>query len=302
MFNRFAIKLGLYNGEYIENNQKITGKYILGINISNIKIETSDYIYEGPYIPNSCMHIGKLITDEFKYNGKILNIDNKLYRNGNGITTYNDGEIHTGNYFHDDFLEGKIVKLNGEILEGTFLLGEFNKGYHILKNGDKITGNFLISISGKMERINGDVFEGKFHNFDYQEGILTKDNGDIYQGEWYNGKLNSQNIFIEYSNGDSFVGSMKNDKYCIGILKKDGYIFNGHWFSDRFNGVINYPNGEIYKGSYYNNMRNGNGLLITKDIIYECNWINNIKFGKGYKSINGNKIKVFWKNNMEINE
>jgi len=49
-------------------------------------------------------------------------------------------------------------------------------------------------------------------------------------------------------------------------------------------GVYRYPDGSTYQGQYKRGLREGLGVLITKDgAVYSGNWSNDKKDGRGYE-------------------
>lgn len=297
MFNRLAIKIGFYKGEFTQKNKVITGKYILGFPIGNFRIQKNNDIYQGLYLFEDKIGIGEIIhLGIYTYQGEILKI--KIFlRHGIGETIFENGDKYQGNYYIDKMHgQGKLQKNNGLIQEGIFFYDKLEEGYIILQNGDKIIGNFNLCVNVNkqftVEKDNGDKYVGILNNsfslidkiidIQYYKGILTKDNGDIYSGNWINNNgLPSLNVEIKYINGDYFMGEIFDNKYY---------------------GNFTYCNGDTYIGELCNQKRNGIGKLITNNITYKCNWINDIKNGKGIKIINNEIFNVFWKDDIEIDK
>jgi hypothetical protein len=294
MFNRLVIKIGFFKGEFIQKNKIITGKYILGFPVGNFIIQKNNDIYQGPYLFEDEIGIGEIIhSGIYRYQGSILKFEDFL-RHGIGETIFDNGDKYQGNYDLDKMHgQGKLQKADGLIQEGIFFRSKLEEGYIILRNGDKITGKFnlylCVDTKFTVEKDNGDKYVGTLNNYfyptdiQYCQGILTKANGNIYSGYWINNNDNlpSLNVKIKYANGDYFVGEIYDNKYY---------------------GSFTYSNGDIYIGELVNQKRNKIGKLITDNITYECNWINDIKDGKGIKIIDGKIFNVFWKNDIEIDE
>jgi hypothetical protein len=66
-------------------------------------------------------------------------------------------------------------------------------------------------------------------------------------------------------------------------------MYQGIWKNAYFvKGAIKYRNGDVYKGEYNNNKRNGRGYFRTANGEYSGDWKNDLKHGGGsYRWANG---------------
>ena len=117
-------------------------------------------------------------------------------------------------------------------------------------------------------------------------GLLFTDEGN-YNG--YYKKINSKLI-----------------KEGYGIMNyNDGNIYKGNFKNDKREGkgILTYTNGDIYDGNWENDLQNGEGIYIFKSgeiKSYEGNWSNGHYFGFGkIKFINGNEIESIFLNNSQ---
>jgi len=113
-------------------------------------------------------------------------------------------------------------------------------------------------------------------------------------------------IHCIFNNQDEFTGMLTDDDFEIGIYKyANGDLYEGSFFQRIPNGegTVHYANGDIYTGSIVNGKKEGNGKLTIKSDsyitnahsakIYEGDWFDNQKSGFG---------KCFDEENLLIHE
>lgn len=296
LLNGVLKNLGLYSNEVVEYFNRNTCSYT------------------GPFIFYGKIKNGKIITPDYEYIGEVYHSGNYCMY-GRGICTYNNGMIYEGNFVSNNLEgHGKITKNNEIICEGIFDGGNLINGYYIFEGNkvEGITDRIWSNWTGKITSEAGDIFTGNFTTngiftkITDKKGILKKANGDIIIGEWLSNKLWGKDCTITYSNGDTYIGSMCLDEYDEGILTKNGILFKGKWTclinEKHFAGEVNYPNGDVYIGLCINDKRNGKGNLISGDILYCCNWKDDLKNGDGYVLTGEIKTYKTWRNDMEITE
>ncbi len=109
-------------------------------------------------------------------------------------------------------------------------------------------------------------------------------------------KLAEKNI---RKNGVAFFGGNKIHK----IKYKDGSTYTGEvdeFYLPKGKGIMEYPNGDIYKGDWNDNKKDGKGEMLYKNgNKYKGAWKNNMKHGEGFmKYSNGQTYNGFWKNDF----
>lgn len=229
---------------------------------------------------------------------------------GNGniyYVTWENGDI--GSY-------GKTVFPDGTVFEGEWInLIPNGKGVQSGKNEEKnwdYDGYFKdgkYDGYGKLTVDDGQCYEGEWENGKRQgKGKFTYADGTSYEGEWKsdlkhgNGILTTKDdIFdgvwekdefisgkrIIFSDGEKMImtGNFEND-FPIGevsINLPDGNTFIGavDWEAGKFNGTFTYSDGSVYTGELLNGKKSGKGKLVSKGIISEGEWQNDLLHGRG---------------------
>lgn len=192
--------------------------------------------------------------------------------------------------------EAHIVKINGEQYEGTFRPREFKKFYipqscigilspireieldkpcgtYTTANGSKFTGTFtnhdvitgnfdantfvgIVELQTSMGKYIGECKLGDIIG----KGKFICNNGDTYEGEFYDGALNTNleyRVSIKFPTGEHYEGGIINGK------------FNG-------DGKLSMPNGDYYEGKFINNKFAGTGKVrvTSKNGNYEGEVVN----------------------------
>jgi uncharacterized protein (TIGR02145 family) len=175
-----------------------------------------------------------------KYIGQFIN----SIQEGEGIMTYDNGEIRSGLFSNNKLINGEKKLSNGRIEIGFW---------------DK-NGNF----KGNTKRISGNqsIWDGEWENqIPINKGKVIFQNGDIYEGEWsgfekndfYYWQINGQGKMI-YKNGDIYEGKFKNDELSGNgkMIYKNGNVYSGNWLGSKPNGFGNmiYSNGKVETGSF----------------------------------------------------
>jgi len=143
---------------------------------------------------------------------------------GYGVFHYYNGDFERGIWKEDNFIEGSVKKTYSDgYYEGEFKNEEFNG-------------------KGKYYYFDGDYYDGYWINDKFLKGTgrITYDNG-YYEGEFYNYKKHGKGKYY-FNNGNYFEG-----KYRFDEIIGDG--------EERINGVI-------YKGYYYNGLKEGKFTVI----------------------------------------
>lgn len=107
-----------------------------------------------------------------------------------------------------------------------------------------------IDCNGLLKYRNGDYFNGTISNDQLMSGHgkITTEYG-TYEGDFFNGEMNSPNASFSYPNGDVFVGSFANNEFKEGkyTVKQTGEYFVG-----------SFKKGQPSKGTWYD--KKGNKL------------------------------------------
>lgn len=113
--------------------------------------------------------------------------------------------------------------------------------------------------------------------------LLTKENKQ--KGEWVNDAFTGWNCIFT-SDGHMLIG-----KYALGVLNGkgecyslDGYSYKGSFVNNLKEGEgVEVMNNSTYKGSFLKDMKNGKGKIVfASGDIYEGNFVNGVIEGKGH--------------------
>ncbi|MFL2524955.1 MAG: MORN repeat-containing protein [Pelagibacteraceae bacterium] len=167
----------------------------------------------------------------------------------------------------------------------------------------------------------GNKYIGNFKDGDrHGEGSMTWDVGDTYKGQWVNNKMHGKGTYktklltytgnftagiiegqgtAKYTNGATYVGEWKNNnRHGQGtIIDNKGNKFTGQFINNKqgkgvFTKAITKTK---IKDCVKGNCENGFGKRIYKNGVYEGNFKNTLRHGKGsYAWKNGNKFVGEW--------
>ena len=218
-----------------------------------------------------------------KWEGEVIEIDEKIFPNGKGYFHYKDGtkiqkeilsfqdthnNIYTGGWKDDKkHGRGKAAFPNGDIYNGQWKDDmQHGKGKMIYPDGTSYEGQWI---------------EGKPHG----RGKFTSNKGYSYEGEWIEGKQEGD-VKCTYKNGNVYKGGLENDKpHGQGTMKyANGDTYEGEWENGKRHGKgkFTFPNGDIYDGEWRNGMRHGEGKYSCPNgNVYEGQWQDNMQNGQG---------------------
>ena len=255
MINKIKI---IYGGSNLieEFNYEINGK--LGTYEGNFKKTESGNIPHGNGIWKS--NDGK----NSEFNGKW---ENGKPKNGNILINEDNGNIYKGE-INDNLFIGKLTEPNGFYEEGKF---ELKKG-----QAPKF-------IKGKVKKkLDHGIYEGEWENNKrHGRGKYTWKNGE-FNGEWENGEPKNGNILKNEDNGDIYKGEINDNLFIGKLTKPNGFYEEGTFELSENNGpkFIKgkvkklFNDDEIYEGEWENDLANGEGKLIIKNILFlDGKWI-----------------------------
>ena len=288
IFNTFK-----YCGEWKDGLQCGKGIKIINSDKKNLSFKFDGY-FDGCY----CNGYGILyINNKLYYKGNFhknkFNDDNgKLYHLENGNVKY-EGKFKDNQYNG----YGKLFNLNGE----TIYTGEFINN---LKHGrGKLYEN---SFSKYIPKYEGDWFEDKFHGIGYYK---YDDSKSFYKGDYKNNlKHGNGNLVIDNINyNGSFIDDNK-DGEGIQIItyNKKTERYEGEFKKNNYDGygTIKYINNDTYDGKFKDGKKNGLGTYRCSRtrVTYTCNWYNDYKDGEGIMNETDIKFKCLWKNDKIISK
>lgn len=232
---------------------------------------------------------------DVKITASVIRNRNNWGTNSGNIEITGNGNLKKASYSLST-CEAHIVKINGEQYEGTFCPSEFKSlyiprscfdisslireiefdkpcGTYTTANGSKFTGTFtnhdfitgnfdantfvgIVELQTSMGKYIGECKLGDIIG----KGKFICNNGDIYEGEFYDGVLNTNleyRVSIKFPTGEHYEGGIIDGK------------FNG-------DGTLSMPNGDYYEGKFINNKFAGTGKVrvTSKKGIYEGEVVN----------------------------
>ena len=149
-----------------------------------------------------------------------------------------------------------------------------------LEDNEKINGEGSIVLSNG-RKFEGNFINGKLNGF----GKYIDENGAIYEGNFDNGVLNGNGKIIKIKEEDNDINKTRKE------INKITYIGNIKNFKKEGFGKEICPE-YIYEGNYHDDMRNGKGKIkfLNKGDFYEGEFLNDKITGYG---------KYIWFNNQE---
>ena len=284
--------------------ENVNFKKVLKIIIYNKRIKnrldiTSDAyaLVSGKYIEiNGINGIGR----EYTKDENILIFEghyDNFVRNGKGKELYKNGKIQfEGEYINGKRWQGKTYNYMGieefEIKEGSGNIREYNYNGIKLYEGDIVKG---IKEGYGKEFFQGKVeYEGIFMNGKREvEGVEYYSNGNIeYSGGFKNGERNGDGKLYDLNENLVYEGEFncgnwngKGKEYNNGkLIFKGIYKIGKRWDGEGYDNFGNLLY-RLIEGCGYVKEYNEDG-----DLIFEGNYKNGVKYGKGKEYIDGLKI------------
>ncbi|XP_033866344.3 alsin-like [Acipenser ruthenus] len=170
--------------------------------------------------------------------------------------------------------------------------------------------DFLMAGSGSVQRPEPPISRTAKYTF-YKDSRL-KD--ATYEGRWLAGKPNGKGV-LKWQDGRMYTGTFKNGledgfgEYIVpnkALDKEDHY--QGHWKEGKMHGygTYKYATGEVYEGSFQDNMRHGHGILRSGKLtssspsMFIGQWVQDKKTGYGvFDDITrGEKYMGMWQDDL----
>ncbi len=302
---------GIFSGEgeiTNPNGRHMKGNFVNG-DINGFGIyNTSEFQYKGDFADSKPDGKGEIKwPDGSHYQGDLKN----GLMDGHGTYTDTNKSQYTGQMKLNQ-LDG-IGKMNysqGGSYEGSWLKDQYNgPGVLITTDGAKYEGSFinnLLSGPGTLTTKYNDILKGSFTN-----GVLSgpvikiQTDGSIIKGLMTNGKFTGPVTLTRNQNGQTLIFSGKCSTYggtnCdfnpSSLKYSNGTVFTGKFEADYTDygpseGILQYPNGNIYEGEVYHDQPHGEGQLKIKDVIYKGQFEKGIFNGLGQMILPNHKTLI----------
>ncbi|MCF6129559.1 PDZ domain-containing protein [Flavobacterium sp. AS60] len=193
-----------------------------------------------------------------------LKAGDKIIKFHDSIVQFNNTLAFSNNLKDSPATVNIIISRNG--VEKTFTITKADRSTYlnICLEGNCTNG------TGTFIDANGTTYKGPFKNKKKEgRGESVGVNGDSYVGDWKNDKREGKGTYISKLDPNHIVST--------------GWSYTGDWKEDAMTGKgkMTY-NGGFYEGDMLNNLKSGQGKLVTADkTVYEGNWNNDKLNGKG---------------------
>lgn len=306
----------IYRSELIFNSKHRVGLYDGTIYDGDFKDGNKEGFGRMEYV-NGDIEQGQLINNHFTGKTK--------YTFENGDYKYN---FYKGGYKTDGQIIFNSYKTNIDLPEGQYtgymVDGlKSGKGSLFLPNGTKIECEFKNNISdgnGSIIYPNNDAYYGQvYNNKRLGQGTYIRNDGSQYSGSWQNDVLIGKASVVDNENNttstkfkkDSFIqqffygneGTIKG-KYKI---ETTDMSYRGKVLNTKPNGKgeLKLTNGYLFKGSFVNGVRQGDGVLkkTSSGEEFDGCWLNGKMHGRfEHKLGNGDVAYELWDNGKFVEE
>jgi hypothetical protein len=235
-------------------------------------------IYEGNWSNDKRTGKGKMTyADTSTYDGYWVN-DKRV---GEGLMTYADKSTFNGEWVNDK-REGK----------GTYIT---NKPISVVEEYEVTKGKTKVKETRTIEKIEITKYEGDWKDDKRTgKGKMTYVDNSIYDGDWINDKRTGKGKMINADKSE-YNGDWVDDKYNGKgkMIYVDKYTYEGDWKDGKREGIGKYILSTSEKEYIYTHQKcSGSGSRrkctnqydtknVLREIIYEGEWKNNMKDGKG---------------------
>jgi hypothetical protein len=295
-------KKKIYSGEIDNNYNLINGNYSF------------------KYYTDGITYFGQLKNENPDGNG-ILYYVNKAFWSGN----FKNGKFHgKGKYFFPNGVLSQYITYNENqyVSSENIMIEDYNYEntpdffYNNQKIGKKLLSikyNYYFEARLKWIKItlpNKDEYLGQvdINGNKNGKGCIIYNNNQMvkyYIGFFKNNQRFGQGTLYDENWNIIYIGEFKNDKKDgFGIMYNKNNKYSGYFTNDKANGkgVLYLSDGSIYEGNFLNTMRHGKGYLINpkEKIIQEVNYNNN-NIIKQYSPIFCNNPNYIYQKRQNLN-
>ena len=273
--------------------EKLRNSFVLERSIS-ISSEIMSEINEEHILNN--LDIMKL-SETMKFNDKLffhsLNDNNGINVNNNRYNNYMQNKI-----IKDDYNDNNLIfNNNNKILNSNNINISNNNNHSVnnINNIDKKNNNNIIFNNNNSKFNNNIIIDNKQNN---------SANYNIFNNDNINFNIaNNNNILNSLNNADSGFFLFKNENSSNSQQNEKKPIYFGQLKDGKYHGdkcKLQYPNGDIYEGSFREGFRHGQGKLTNKNnsYCYDGLWEYDKKNGKCVEKIDDETFYGYYKNGV----
>lgn len=196
------------------------------------------------------------------------------------IRQFPNGDLFSGNVHAEtqELIYGRMTyALDMEVYEGPFRdgkrhgdgavcmkmngAGKFLGRYH---EGEMHSGTLIVSRNNSSDF----TYTGTFLNNDFHgEGAIATANGTIYKGQFAHGQFHGSGTLHDASDDSVYTGDFVEGLFHGSgtMVYADGSKYAGTWYQGcRVEGTEILANGDVFEGSFHENVREGRGVLTRK--------------------------------------
>ena len=170
-----------------------------------------------------------------------------------------------------------IIRLICNVLTGMLNITKEGEHYYVVNDAGKkrafltqtedLINNWIKNTGTNVVIHRGKKYEGKFENGLFAEGTITFE--ETNPRKIYTGKVNGETMQMHDPNGE--------------LVMKNGIILKGNFVDGALTGkgTLNFD-GSIYEGDFLNSLKHGKGIFRYKNgDSYNGDWLNDKRHGKG---------------------
>jgi len=236
-------------------------------------VSASHFSLKVPFTPDHIAVIHNVVFEnKNSYVGECL--DGKKHGQGEYVT--HSGDRYKGSYSHGDMEGwGKLTESGGTIREGNWKKNQLHgEGKKIWPNGDFYTGDFVNGErTGKGTYVWGEgPYKGQMYTGDYVKnqqtgtGVLTWPGEFTYTGQFLDDEFHGPGT-LAFPNGSTITGRFDMDELTFGQLTyKNGQVYIGSFANQlpHGQGAQTYTDGRIFKGHFKDGLPD-NGAMTFPD-------------------------------------
>ncbi|TYZ59143.1 hypothetical protein PybrP1_000068 [[Pythium] brassicae (nom. inval.)] len=263
---RFRASGNTYIGGWAANKREGKGTYMF----------RDGSVFSGYFRNDHAQGRGKMVyANGNVYKGEFLHAE----KHGDGVYHWQNGSVYEGQFAHGLIHGvGAMAYASGHRYEGRW---ERNKkhgvGSFVYRNGDVYKGEWVMDHRHGHGRFMWNPGTPLQESYDgawdqdrrHGRGTYCYTDGTSYDGEWVYGKREGSAVF-RWPNGDVYDGQFANEmQHGVGSFfsASTGDMYVGDWVENvrEGRGKIVYASGKVFDGTFHEGRRHGDGVITYPD-------------------------------------